>query len=335
MASIKISSGADGKPRYYITWQLTGSGHGRRRIFKNPDEAAHFLWKIECELLGHRRAREFESSRSWSLTKLIYFFLGAQFDKLERNVIRLSTYTKCRYDLQAVRGDILAMNVQDVSHYELTASLNSGALRWVRSAFYLLIKMRVITTTPLNKSVRYRRKPILPPAKSTIKKLLTEAPRREQIACWLGAVCGLRIGEALALTYADISEKWISVHKRITDHGVEEGLKAGEQRRVGMPRALYALLDPDKLGTNQPVIANNRTGDRMGIKYASQGILKQVLTRYGIKKYHHLRHFAVSRLADHGVDILKVSRMIGHKDFRMTMNIYGHLFGETIDLNFD
>lgn len=335
MASIKCTTDALGNSRYFIHWRDTLTGSGRRHIFKNIDEAAHFFWKIESESINRRTTGAADVGNPWPLFKLIYFFLGAQFDKLERNAIRLSTYTKCRYDLRAIHGDILSKSVIAVSHYELTASITPGALRWIRSAFNLLAEMRVITASPLNKQRRHRRKPIVVPAKSTVKKLLSEAPRREQIACWLGAICGLRIGEALALTYAEVSEKWISVHKHISDQGVEEGLKTGVQRRIKMPRILFSLLDPELMDTAQPLISNHRNGARMGIKYASQGPLKQVLDNYGIKKYHHLRHFAVSRLADHGVDILKVSKMIGHSDIRTTMNVYGHLFGETIDLDFD
>lgn len=335
MASIKRSTGSNGQSRYYVHWQDENTGSGRRRIFKNVDDAAHFLWNTESERIYRRTAWAIETAKPWPLFKLIYFFLGYQFDKLERNAIKLSTYTKCRYDLLAIHGDILGKNVLELSHYDLAGNISPGALRWIRSAFIHLVEMRVISESPMNKAARPRRKPIIVPAKQIVKKLLNESALRERIACWLGAVCGLRIGEVLALTYQDVSCEWISVHKHITEHGMEEGLKMGVQRRIKMPRGLFELLDPEKFGTDMPIIENQRTGEHIGIKYASQGPLKQLLTQHGIKKYHHLRHFAVSRLADRGVDILKVSRMIGHSDIRTTMNIYGHLFGETIDLNFD
>lgn len=335
MASIKHTADANGRSTYYVHWREEDSGHGRRRIFKNVDDAAFFFWQSESELLNDRTALHADYRMSWTLEKLVYFFLGAQFEKLERNVIRLSSYTKCRYDLLAIDGSILEKSILKLSNRELTATLSAGSLRWIRSAFNMLLGTGVINAVPLHKARRTPRKPIYVPTKSTVKTLLNDAPVRERIACWLGAVCGLRIGEALALTYADISESWISVHKHISDQGVEEGLKSGVQRRIKMPGKLFSLLEPDLLGSARPLIANLRTGESVGIKYASQGPLKQVLTKYGIKKYHHLRHFAVSRLADRGVDILKVSRMIGHSDIRTTMNIYGHLFGETIDLDFD
>jgi len=337
MASIKHSTDQNGRATYYVHWRdkNSGHGHGRRRIFRCVDEAAFFLWQSESEWLNNRTALHADYRMSWTLEKLVYFFLGAQFEKLERNVIRISSYTKCRYDLLAIDKNILAKNILKLSSRELTTTLSTGALRWIRSAFNMLRDAGVINAIPLNKARRTPRKPIHVPAKATVRALLNDSPPRERIACWLGAVCGLRIGEALALTYADISESWISVHKHISDQGVEEGLKSGVQRRIKMPSKLFSLLEPELLGTTKPLISSQRTGERIGIKYASQGPLKQVLERHGIKKYHHLRHFAVSSLADRGVDILKVSRMIGHTDIRTTMNIYGHLFGETIDLDFE
>ncbi|MBC6536133.1 integrase, partial [Citrobacter sp. 966a] len=45
--------------------------------------------------------------------------------------------------------------------------------------------------------------------------------------------------------------------------------------------------------------------------------------------------FAVSRLANKGVDILKVSRLIGHSNIKTTMDVYGHLFGEVVEMDLD
>ncbi|WP_016597872.1 tyrosine-type recombinase/integrase, partial [Yersinia pestis] len=124
---------------------------------------------------------------------------------------------------------------------------------------------------------------------------------------------GLRIGEALALTYRDVDERSITINKQMTKSGVRTGLKRGLQRRITMPAKLYALLEPDKLDTDAPLIASETTGQAMSLGYSTSGKLSQVLEKYEVTVYHHLRHFAVSRLAERGVDIIKVSRLIGHR----------------------
>jgi integrase len=237
--------------------------------------------------------------------------------------------------LLSIQGGILNKNIMQVSTRELSLSLRPSAQKWMRSAFGLLLEKKIISFNPQERQKARKRKPIIIPSRAAVKKLLTDSSLRERIACWLGAVCGMRIGEILALTYADVSKDWISVSKHITPDGVQDGLKRGLQRRIKMPRDLFSLLDVEKLGTSLPIIANARTGAPLSLGYTSQGILRTILDSYGIKRFHDLRHFAVSRLAERGVDILKVSRMIGHANVSTTLNIYGHLFGETIDLDFD
>lgn len=335
MASLNQSTDKQGRLRFRVDYRDELTGGGRRRTFYNIDEAAEFFWRVEDSALNWRTAEIAETRKAWTLQKLVYFFLGFQCDKLNRNVIKHSSYKKCRADLLAADSHFLKKNIMQVSTRELAQALTPGAQRWIHAAFNLLLKKKVITFNPQQKPKSRQRKPITVPRKAAVKKLLTDSPTRERIACWLGAVCGMRIGEILALNYADIDEKFIQVRKHITPEGQQAGLKRGIQRRVKMPRGLFSLLDPALIGTSSPLIANARTGSRLGLGYSNQGGMSKLLAAHDIKRFHDLRHFAVSRLAERGTDILTVSRMIGHAHVSTTMDIYGHLFGDTPDLDFD
>lgn len=334
MASIKISSGADDKLRYYVHWQDEDSGHGRRRIFRNIDDAAYFLWQRENIGFGSRTADWTGADRSWTLQKLLYYFLGAQGNKLQKNHIRLSSYTKCRQDILAVQGTILGKSILRITHHDIVNTIRCSCHRWIRSAFGLMIEKRLIAFNPVERPARRHRRPITIPPGAAVRKLLDNAPVRERKACWFG-ICGLRIGEALAVTYADVTAEWIDIRKHIVDGVIHEGLKRGVERRVRMPRELFELLDKSKLGTPEPVISNSFTCAPLSISYSTQGVLLKTLNTHGIKRFHHLRHFAVSRLANKGVDILKVSRLIGHSNIKTTMDVYGHLFGEVVAMDLD
>ncbi|HDR2587289.1 TPA: site-specific integrase [Enterobacter ludwigii] len=334
MASIKCSTDAKGHVKYYVHWKDEKSGHGRRRIFKNIDEAVHVFWLRENETYHRRTVETISKRRQWTVEKLLFFFLGAQCEKLDRNVIRASTYEKCRYDILAITGPVLKRSISSVSQHELSVHIQPGAYRWLFAAFNLLVDKGFISASPLDKPAHRWRKPIEIPSKSSIRQLLSTAPHRERIACWLG-ICGLRIGEVLALTYVDVSQNWIHVRRRIIDGVVHDGLKSGTERRMKMPGELFTLLDKELIGSRSPVIAHHFTGKELSINYGTQGPLRKVLAQHGIRRFHHLRHFAVSRLADRGVDILKISRLIGHSNIKTTMDVYGHLFGETIDLDLD
>ncbi|NWC65934.1 site-specific integrase [Cedecea sp. P7760] len=325
MASIKHSIDANENPKYYVHWKDDRTGHGRRRIFKNIDDAAHLFWQKQNIELDCRTATWRGIDGSWSLKKLLMFFLGYQAGKLEKNIIRLSTYSKCRHDLLAVQGPILEKAILRISHRDIEEAVRPGCQRWVRAAFSLLLEKRLITFNPLEKPARRRRKPITIPTRATVRKLLDTAPRRERIACWLG-ICGLRIGEALAVTYEDVTVEMIQIRRHIVDGVIHEGLKRGVERQVRMPKELLELLDPELFGTSQPLVANIFTGEPLTINYGTQGALQKTLSEHGIKKFHHLRHFAVSRLAARGVDITQVSRLIGHVNIKTTIDVYGHLF---------
>ncbi len=44
---------------------------------------------------------------------------------------------------------------------------------------------------------------------------------------------------------------------------------------------------------------------------------------------HGLRHTHVSRLIAEGVDVLTISRRIGHSKASTTLDVYAHMFGDT------
>lgn len=334
MASIKHSADANEQSKYYVHWRDEKSGHGRRRIFKNIDDAALFFWQKQSIELDCRNATWSGVDNSWSFRKLLMFFLGSQASKLEKNVIRMSTYSKCRHDLLAVQGPILEKNILRISHLDIAESVRPGCHRWIRSAFFLLLDKRLITFNPVDRPVRRHRRPITIPSRETVRQLLDTAPKRERIACWLG-ICGLRLGEALAVTYEDVSPEIIKIRRHIVNGVIHDGLKRGVERQVRMPRELLALLDVELFGTPQPLISNSFTGAPLSINYGTQGILQKTLAAHGIRRFHHLRHFAVSRLAARGVDITQVSRLIGHVNIRTTIDVYGHLFCAPVDMDLD
>ena len=61
---------------------------------------------------------------------------------------------------------------------------------------------------------------------------------------------------------------------------------------------------------------------------------KRTMTRMGFSELtlHSLRHYHVSALISAGIDILSVSRRIGHSSAALTLRIYGHLLKQKDDL---
>ncbi len=52
-----------------------------------------------------------------------------------------------------------------------------------------------------------------------------------------------------------------------------------------------------------------------------------VATKLGIAAtFHALRHTHVSHLVSAGINVVKISRRVGHADVATTLNVYAHLF---------
>jgi integrase len=48
-------------------------------------------------------------------------------------------------------------------------------------------------------------------------------------------------------------------------------------------------------------------------------------------RFHDLRHTAASVMLNHSVPVIVVSKVLGHSNPSITLNVYGHLFQERQD----
>ncbi|ANS80626.1 Integrase [Serinicoccus hydrothermalis] len=62
--------------------------------------------------------------------------------------------------------------------------------------------------------------------------------------------------------------------------------------------------------------------------------LTEAAERLGIPGFHphELRHTAASLAIASGADVKVVQQMLGHKSATMTLDLYGHLFGDRLDV---
>jgi integrase len=65
-----------------------------------------------------------------------------------------------------------------------------------------------------------------------------------------------------------------------------------------------------------------------------RGALNQACERSAVPRLtpHELRHTAASLAIASGADIKVVQQMLGHKSATMTLDQYGHLFGDRLDI---
>ncbi|MFC1733870.1 tyrosine-type recombinase/integrase [candidate division KSB1 bacterium] len=97
--------------------------------------------------------------------------------------------------------------------------------------------------------------------------------------------------------------------------------KTGKTRMVPMNKKLEEIL--------KGMYIDNQEGKLFNYHYDTvTHKFKQYLKRSGVKKnlhFHNLRDTFASHLIMSGVDILTVSKYLGHSDIKVTEKFYGHL----------
>ena len=142
--------------------------------------------------------------------------------------------------------------------------------------------------------------------------------------------CGIRVGELLALTPADIDEKkhLLKITKTYVRHGGRDIISPPKTensvRNVAMPDFLFGEV-MDYIRT-----AGLKKNDRL-IPHSVSFLAYHLET--GSKKsgvpqirIHDIRHSHVSLLIDQGFTAVAIAERVGHKHISTTMNVYAHLF---------
>lgn len=142
---------------------------------------------------------------------------------------------------------------------------------------------------------------------------------------------GCREGEALALTMEDISyaEKTIKISKtyaRLDGQDIITSPKTQESNRTIMIPDFLA----DELKEYCAKLYQFPKDERIFrvTAKAVQNVMARHEKKAGVRhiRVHDLRHSYASMLINEGVEALFIKKQLGHKDIRITLNTYGHLY---------
>ena len=154
------------------------------------------------------------------------------------------------------------------------------------------------------------------------------------------AFTGLRWGEAIALTVADVEflKRRISVHRNAVQVGqdFEVGQTKGKESRT-VPVAASVLsrfaVRCEGRSTSDLLFPARSGGYLKRPSDDSTGWFNRAVERAQVQKItpHDLRHTCASLAVSSGANVLAVSRMLGHKDPSITLRIYADLFDSDLD----
>lgn len=177
------------------------------------------------------------------------------------------------------------------------------------------------------------------------KRSLTEAERNEMAALDIPIMiktyvcillyCGLRRGEAWALTRSDIKDGYIHVNKTGASAGAPKSQAA--VRKVPIPAALSAILEK-YLSENKEFLLFHKNGiiltecqlNKMWLRFLkewneSKGGNKKIKAIAPDITPHIMRHTYATMLYYAGVDVKAAQYLLGHSSVQITLEIYTHL----------
>lgn len=141
---------------------------------------------------------------------------------------------------------------------------------------------------------------------------------------------GLRIGELLALTWADMDLRkgLISVTKSCHDSKdgrvVEEPKTPSSRRIIPLPKQLLPILKGLKKRSASPFVISSNDKPVFVRSYQRTFELLLIKLRIPHKGFHSLRHTFATRAIECGMDVKTLSEILGHKNPAITLNRYAH-----------
>ena len=110
--------------------------------------------------------------------------------------------------------------------------------------------------------------------------------------------------------------------------------KSGHSRILPIPNYLLSELREKALSTkvDEPIFQAPKGGYIRHSNFARR-VFNPALKAVGIENFtfHSLRHTAISHAIAGGADVIAVSKIAGHANPAITLNVYGHLINNSLD----
>lgn len=151
---------------------------------------------------------------------------------------------------------------------------------------------------------------------------------------------GMRIGEVLALNKEDVQGHDININKTLTkdlNNKIIVGVRAktySSTRKISKNIVLDSVINHAVLhSSKKSALLFNKDG-KLITTYAVNSYLKRINIKYNISKRlttHMLRHTYATRCIESGMSAVVLARKLGHKDVKMTLNVYSSVFDKFVD----
>lgn len=222
------------------------------------------------------------------------------------------SFTKKRVDT-FTEDDVQFFNERYIIHKKLSSSVQNqfvSAIKLVNT----VVRDEEFEFVGLSRPRKERKIPVVYTKEEISSILVSVRNLKHRMILSLVYSCGLRIGEALNLKKSDISFE--NKEMKIVQ------AKFKKDRFVTLSPKIITKLD-EYYKAYKPLVYvfEGRSGGKYSTRSASQ-VFKRALLASGVKKggsLHSLRHSFATHLADRGVDISIIQKLLGHEDIRTTL----------------
>lgn len=156
---------------------------------------------------------------------------------------------------------------------------------------------------------------------------------REPYATWFAllASTGLRVSESLGLRWRDVdlgSEPTVSVRRRWRLGRFDAPKSTAGRRTVAIDRALADRLAACRgVAAGDDLVFASRTGRPLDADNVRSRVLRPLAEEAGasVTGFHAFRHYYASEMIARGVNVVALSKALGHSSPSVTLNVYSHV----------
>jgi len=171
-------------------------------------------------------------------------------------------------------------------------------------------------------------------SRKQVRQLLTRAPEEHRLLLEVLASCGLRVSEAIALqrrhVHVDGAKPHVRIRRAIVKRRVEPPKTKHGRRDVPLAPGLADRLRRHLAGLPpgaETLVFSAAGGTPLDPDNLRSRMLKPLVRKIGAPSagFHTLRHSYASLQLARGVNIVQLSRVLGHHSPAFTLSVYTHL----------
>ena len=344
MATIESYETASGR-RYQVRYRTPQRTQTKKRGFKTKRDAQAFAASVEVEKMTGQYVAP--SLGMVTVGELAPIWLSRkQSDVAPSNYRMLES--AWRIHVQPVWAGARVADVDLAAVERWIASLRrmSGATTVVRAYGVLAgilddaVKAKRLVSNPARGAENLPRKHAkrrVYLAPEDVGRLAAESGQHRVLVLVL-AYCGIRWGEAVALQVRDVEflRRRLNVHDNAVQLSVDHAVgrtKSGKQRSVPVPRFVLEELSVQCRGRGPDDLVFGDGQHYLPRPKSDGGWFVGAVKRAEVQKItpHDLRHTCASIAISAGVNVLALSRMLGHTSAKVTLDTYADLFDADLD----